>query len=92
MEFHGSASGLMKGIEHASALCAGSRGGQGSPRRIAQAGLGNSQAGKAIKDLLEEQVNPAVAAHGGHILLVDVQDSTVYIRLEGDVRDVAWRT
>ncbi len=39
--------------------------------------------GKAIQDLLEEQVNPAVAAHGGHISLVDVQDDTVYIRLEG---------
>ena len=28
-------------------------------------------------------MNPAVAAHGGRISLVDVQDDTVYIRLEG---------
>jgi Fe-S cluster biogenesis protein NfuA len=38
---------------------------------------------EAIQKLLAEQINPAVAAHGGHISLVDVQDDTVYIRLEG---------
>ena len=39
--------------------------------------------GKAIRQLLDERINPQVAAHGGHIALVDVQDDTVYIRLEG---------
>ena len=39
--------------------------------------------GEAILRILDEQVNPAVASHGGHISLVDVQDSTAYIRLEG---------
>ena len=39
--------------------------------------------GLAIRALLDDSVNPAVAAHGGHIALVDVQDDTVYIRLEG---------
>ena len=39
--------------------------------------------GKEIQRLLDERINPAVAAHGGHISLVDVQDDTVYIRLEG---------
>ena len=39
--------------------------------------------GKAILEVLENQINPSVAAHGGHISLVDVQDDTVYIRLEG---------
>ena len=38
---------------------------------------------ETIQKLLAEQINPAVAAHGGHISLVDVQDDTVYIRLEG---------
>ncbi len=38
---------------------------------------------EAIQRLLEERVNPAVAAHGGHISLVDVRDETAYIRLEG---------
>ena len=37
----------------------------------------------AVHDLLEERINPAVAAHGGHIALIDVVDHTAYIRLEG---------
>ncbi|MDP6068929.1 MAG: NifU family protein [Alphaproteobacteria bacterium] len=39
--------------------------------------------GQTIQKLLDEQVNPQVAGHGGHIALVDVQDTIVYIRLEG---------
>lgn len=39
--------------------------------------------GRAVRQLLEERINPAVAGHGGHIALVDVKDDTVYIRLEG---------
>jgi len=39
--------------------------------------------GKAIRQLLDERINPQVASHGGHIALVDVKDDTVYIRLEG---------
>lgn len=39
--------------------------------------------GIAIQKLLDENVNPAVAGHGGHISLVDVQADTAYIRLEG---------
>ena len=39
--------------------------------------------GEAIQRILDEQINPAVASHGGHISLVDVQKNTAYIRLEG---------
>jgi Fe-S cluster biogenesis protein NfuA len=39
--------------------------------------------GKAIRRLLDENINPQVASHGGYIALVDVQDDTVYVRLEG---------
>ena len=42
-----------------------------------------SEDGKIIQRLLKENINPQVANHGGHIALVDVQDDTVYIRLEG---------
>ena len=42
-----------------------------------------SAEGRAIQQLLDERINPAVAAHGGHIALVDVQGDRVYIRLEG---------
>ena len=39
--------------------------------------------GIAILRVLNEQINPSVAGHGGHISLVDVQDDVAYIRLEG---------
>lgn len=45
-------------------------------------GLKTPQA-TTIQQLLDERINPAVAAHGGHISLVDVQEDTAYIRLEG---------
>lgn len=48
----------------------------------AKPGLNTPEA-EAIQRLLEEHINPAVAAHGGHVSLVDVQDDTTYIRLEG---------
>ncbi len=43
----------------------------------------DTPAGKAVAELLDTQINPAVAAHGGYIALVDVEKDTVYIRLEG---------
>ncbi len=39
--------------------------------------------GLAVRDVLDQRINPSVAMHGGHIALVDVTDDTVYIRLEG---------
>ena len=39
--------------------------------------------GRSVAKVLNEQINPAVAGHGGHIALVDVIDDRVYIRLEG---------
>lgn len=38
---------------------------------------------KAIGELLEEQINPSVAGHGGYISLIDVEEERVYIRMEG---------
>jgi Fe-S cluster biogenesis protein NfuA len=37
----------------------------------------------AIRDLLDREINPAVAAHGGFIELIDVKRNTVYLRLGG---------
>jgi Fe-S cluster biogenesis protein NfuA len=36
-----------------------------------------------IVDLLDSQINPAVAAHGGYIELLDVIDNNVFIRMGG---------
>lgn len=38
---------------------------------------------EAVIALLDEKVNPAVAAHGGRISLVDVTDHVAYVRMEG---------
>lgn len=37
----------------------------------------------AIGDLLEREINPAVASHGGYVELIDVKKNNVYIRLGG---------
>jgi len=36
-----------------------------------------------IKRVLDEQINPGIASHGGHAELVAVEDSTAYVRLSG---------
>lgn len=38
---------------------------------------------EAVSRLLDESVNPAVAAHGGRIDLVNVVDRVAYVRMEG---------
>lgn len=38
---------------------------------------------EAVMALLDEKINPAVAAHGGRISLVDVTDHVAYVRMEG---------
>jgi Fe-S cluster biogenesis protein NfuA len=37
----------------------------------------------AINDLLDRQINPAVAQHGGFVELIDVRRNNVYLRLGG---------
>ena len=36
-----------------------------------------------VQGILDSEVNPAVAAHGGRVSLVDVAEGRVHIRLEG---------
>ncbi|MBI3992839.1 MAG: NifU family protein [Candidatus Lambdaproteobacteria bacterium] len=38
---------------------------------------------KIVQNLLDEEVNPAVASHGGYFELLDVKDDTVYVALGG---------
>src|SRR5262249_40008707 len=37
----------------------------------------------AISDLLQREINPAIAAHGGYIELIDVKKNNVFIRMGG---------
>jgi Fe/S biogenesis protein NfuA len=36
-----------------------------------------------VQKLLDDSVNPAVAMHGGYVELLDVKDTTVYLRMSG---------
>jgi Fe/S biogenesis protein NfuA len=36
-----------------------------------------------IQQLFDEQINPAIAAHGGYVSLLDVQGDTAYVQLGG---------
>lgn len=38
---------------------------------------------QAVQKVLDEEINPAVAAHGGHVTLLEVKDSRAYIQLGG---------
>jgi len=42
-----------------------------------------------VKEILETQVNPAVASHGGQIILVDVQGTDIYIEMGGGCQGCA---
>ncbi|MBI3299236.1 MAG: NifU family protein [Elusimicrobia bacterium] len=42
--------------------------------------------------VLETEINPAVASHGGEIILVDVKDATVFVRLTGGCQGCASST
>lgn len=43
----------------------------------------SGEAAEIIQNLLDTQINPAVAMHGGHVEFVDIKDDTVYVELSG---------
>ncbi len=45
--------------------------------------LPGGELAQRVAQVLEERVNPAVAAHGGKITLVGVQDNVAYVRMNG---------
>jgi Fe-S cluster biogenesis protein NfuA len=44
---------------------------------------------RAVDDLLDREINRAIAAHGGRIRCVDVRDGDVYIAMEGGCQGCA---
>lgn len=38
---------------------------------------------QAVQDVIDSKINPGVAAHGGHVSLLDVREGKVYIALGG---------
>lgn len=42
-----------------------------------------------VREVLDAQVNPAIASHGGAISLVDVQDTEIYLEMSGGCQGCA---
>jgi Fe/S biogenesis protein NfuA len=42
-----------------------------------------------VREVLDRQVNPGIAAHGGSIALVDVKDTEVYLEMSGGCQGCA---
>jgi Fe/S biogenesis protein NfuA len=38
---------------------------------------------KAVQEVIDRDINPAVASHGGYVVLLDVKDDVVYIEMHG---------
>ena len=43
----------------------------------------NTPEARIIQELLDEEVNPAIASHGGYITLIDIADDRAYVKLGG---------
>lgn len=83
LEFEGSAFKLMGGVENMLRHYVPEVEGVADWRdALPKPGL-QTEEGQAIRDLLDSRINPAVAGHGGHIALIDVQGPRAYIRMEG---------
>ena len=45
--------------------------------------LSQSEVKDRIQKILDEMINPAIAAHGGFVEVLDVQQNVAYVRLGG---------
>lgn len=52
-----------------------------TPNKVPEALRGT--VAEKVLTVVEEQVNPSVASHGGHVVLMDVRDNVVYVELGG---------
>jgi len=55
--------------------------------RLKQLPMG--EAAKAIEELFETQINPALASHGGFVKLVKIEDRDVYVEMGGGCQGCA---
>ena len=52
-------------------------------------GVPQGELAEKVKEVLDAQVNPAVSAHGGEIVLVDVKGSEIFIEMAGGCQGCA---
>lgn len=62
---------------------------EGTGRRTRPSEPPRGEIADRVRDVLEKQVNPAIAAHGGMIALVDVDDHDVYVEMSGGCQGCA---
>jgi Fe-S cluster biogenesis protein NfuA len=60
-----------------------------SARSAGGAGRSDDEIRAQVEQLLAREVNPSIAAHGGRIVLDDVRDRELYIRMEGGCQGCA---
>ncbi len=60
-----------------------------APRPPRVAGPPQGELATKVKDVLSAQVNPAVSAHGGEIVLVDVKGTEIFIEMAGGCQGCA---
>ncbi len=44
---------------------------------------------RKVEKLLDEQIRPALAAHGGNVEIVDIDNNILYLRLQGGCQGCA---
>jgi Fe/S biogenesis protein NfuA len=54
-----------------------------------QRGVPTGEIADRVRSVLDTQVNPAIAAHGGMISLVDIEDTDVYVEMSGGCQGCA---
>jgi len=59
-------------------------GAEARPRTVPMGALA-----ERVREVLDTQVNPAIASHGGAISLVDVQDTEIYLEMSGGCQGCA---
>ena len=60
-----------------------------TPRTAGASGRTDAEVRTVIQDLLDRQVNRAIAAHGGKISIVDVKDGNLFVTMSGGCQGCA---
>jgi Fe/S biogenesis protein NfuA len=56
---------------------------------VARAGAPSGPLADRVREVLDGQINPAIASHGGAITLVDVRDSEIFLEMSGGCQGCA---
>ena len=65
------------------------REGPGAPSAATVAAIPQGPIADRVREVLNDQVNPAIAAHGGEITLVDVSGTEIYLEMSGGCQGCA---